>query len=616
MRIDGIRIENYRGIQLVEASGLGSEPVILISGKNGTGKTLILEAIVLAWSGHHLNSEEVLGPWANETVIEIECQFTDDEQAAIESWMAKAEMPARPVPRRAKVQRTWQTLSSGGALSEEFPIDLIRSARFQRDHKFGVIDFLASNRSTGLADVSTFVDLSSLANNRREEQQKNEIQQFLSRSPVSYLGDVVGYLAAADYMDLIALRNGESGSHEFDLLTRTFYEATGKSINRPEIDPVLGMQIQVNTVPGVRHRVSDLSAGEREALSLLYFARTLNSRGGVLLLDEPEQHLHPILQVALFELMSELAEKSQVLTVSHSANLISSMPTSRLFEMIEPRDRGGSQLVPVGDESKRLGLFSGLGIRPAAMLQNEALLIVEGNRDETTLRSLYPIIINRFRIVVAGGVREVMQACQTLENVEHDIPWLCLRDRDLLSDVEVRALQADHPNLYIWNDRMIENELLDPQLISAAFARAGHTVNLQDLGAKLREAAQNLKDEVLVQATVNEISRRHALTQTSTSNVDRLREHYVANAEMHARRAADLDVVYDEVSTTIASDWDSQWRRLVNGKQLMARMVQESPFRTIDNFVSALAAAFSSDESLSSPLAEFKQRLATLLSGR
>ncbi|GGU61332.1 hypothetical protein GCM10010178_62020 [Lentzea flava] len=66
-------------------------------------------------------------------------------------------------------------------------------------------------------------------------------------------------------------------------------------------------------------------------LNLIYFIRRLSARGGVLLIDEPEQHLHPSLQVALFDTMTEMAERAQVIAVSHSRNLIVSMPLDHFW---------------------------------------------------------------------------------------------------------------------------------------------------------------------------------------------------------------------------------------------------------------------------------------------
>jgi AAA15 family ATPase/GTPase len=52
MRIKGISIRNYKGIAHAYLDDLDKEPVITVSvsGRNGTGKSLLLEAVVGVWT--------------------------------------------------------------------------------------------------------------------------------------------------------------------------------------------------------------------------------------------------------------------------------------------------------------------------------------------------------------------------------------------------------------------------------------------------------------------------------------------------------------------------------------------------------------------------------------
>ncbi|GGU61338.1 hypothetical protein GCM10010178_62030 [Lentzea flava] len=81
----------------------------------------------------------------------------------------------------------------------------------------------------------------------------------------------------------------------------------------------------------------------------------------------------------------------------------------------------------------------------------------------------------------------------SLEVIEHALPWICLRDRDLLTEADRNDLIAAHPNLHIWNGRMLENELLDPDLIVETFKRAGKVVERDLVVETMRETANSLK---------------------------------------------------------------------------------------------------------------------------
>jgi AAA domain, putative AbiEii toxin, Type IV TA system len=116
------------------------------------------------------------------------------------------------------------------------------------------------------------------------------------------LSGIAPLLASLDYVDLLAQREGRPPTGEYDTLVQTFAAATSKQILRPSLDPYSpqGASLFVETPAGVRHRLDALSSGEQEVLGLTYFIRRLSARGGVLLIDEPELHLHPSLQRAFF----------------------------------------------------------------------------------------------------------------------------------------------------------------------------------------------------------------------------------------------------------------------------------------------------------------------------
>ena len=76
----------------------------------------------------------------------------------------------------------------------------------------------------------------------------------------------------------------------------------------------------VSLEDGGRHSLSGLSAGELRALTLLIrIARSLRP-GGILLLDEPEMHLHPAQLLGFLEILERLVldDEGQVILSSHA----------------------------------------------------------------------------------------------------------------------------------------------------------------------------------------------------------------------------------------------------------------------------------------------------------
>ncbi len=615
MRIKGFEITNYKGIKHVSIDGLENEPVVVISGKNGTGKTLVLEAILLAWSRYASADESVVGPWGNSARIELEIFLTKEEREAIAEWRRSSREVVREIPETARIAKSWSSASGGSYPSkEEFPINHLRNARFRRDYKFGIVDFMPASRNASVGSGMS-IDLGMFGEERREQARKVAEEGILKYRHGYHSGNVLDYLATSDYLDLTAARRGEQQSNEYQVINDKFKAATGKGLTQPEIDSEKGMRILVETAHGAKHDVSALSSGEQEMLNLIYFVRRLSARGGVLLLDEPEQHLHPTLQVAVFETMTEMADRAQVLAVSHSPNLIVSMPPRSLMEMLPPDVDEPNQLVRLENSEKRTALLAGMGVSPSSLLQSDAMVIVEGHNDENILRALFPIDLSRCKVVVAGSVDRVMDTCLTLEKIGEVLPWICLRDRDMLSDDDRDSFLNRHPNLHIWHGRMLENELVDPDLIVQTFKRAGRSIEHSVVIAVMRNEADSKKEDVIAELVARELSIRYPMGKPEgRTKLEKLESYLAVKAQSYVSRADEFDVVVRDVKRLIDERWELEWHSLSHGKSLMAAILSISPFKGIPDLSEALAATYSSGEAQPLGLMDLKRCIMVAIS--
>ena len=71
---------------------------------------------------------------------------------------------------------------------------------------------------------------------------------------------------------------------------------------------------------GSRFRLSAASSGERELMTYLFAIYALNVKDALIVIDEPELHLHPRWQKILLELFERLAKDTgnQFLMATHS----------------------------------------------------------------------------------------------------------------------------------------------------------------------------------------------------------------------------------------------------------------------------------------------------------
>lgn len=612
VRFTRILISNYKGIARAELIDLEKQPVVTISGRNGTGKSLILEAIVGAWAGRYQMQQRV-GPWSNQMTIELEVKLTDDEWPAVEQWHQQngPQLPQRENP--ITYRHSWDRAGGGGG-TESIPMRTLRNVNFQRDNPFCVVDFLPAARLVPNPQNSN-VDITMLNLDRVQQERVQMLDQFINqRAPMS-LPSVSSYLLTLDYQSFIAERQGLSIPNDYLLLKSAFDSASGKELLLPEYDPARGNNISIQLPTGQRHGLSDLSSGEQEMLAMMFFVRRLSASGGVLCIDEPEQHLHPTLQAALFDAMSNLADRSQIFVVSHSVNLIAASPISGLLQLNAPLNQDTNQVQKLQDNPDKVSLVGELGITPADLFQSDMLLVVEGDTDSQWLRQLFPVEIGKAHVIVAGSARQVMNTMSTLTSIPSGVPWLCLRDKDLMSNEERTELMSINPNLHVWPQRAIESMLLDAQLIYATVAPLGLATSVEEINGWLAQAAAPLQQDVLEGLVNSELERREPPPEVPGPEVGdrfaRMTEHLTRYAEVNTRRAELVAAIVDDEREKLAARWPQDWKILVNPKPVLAQLANRiGIIRTPADLTSALFMRARLDKTVRpEPFEEFRRRL-------
>ncbi|MBN9375823.1 MAG: AAA family ATPase [Cellulomonas sp.] len=617
MRLQAIEIRNFKGIAYAQVSDLATESVVTISGRNGTGKSLFLEAVVAAWSERYSLAESV-GPWSDELSISLVLTLANDEWDLVDDWHQR--MYSGPAPREPEVSYEVRANRAGvqARSRDSTTAQILRSQPFQREHPFSRIDLLAATRLVA-GNESAVVDLAMLNPERVDQDRWNMLDSFIrQRSPMS-LPSIASYLVTLDYQAFLAGRQGLDVPNEYERLQSAFGTATGKGLHLPEYDPVHGSNIEVEVSAGHRHGLGALSSGEKEMLAIMYFVRRLSASGGILCIDEPEQHLHPTLQAALFKAMEGLAERAQILVVSHSVNLITAAPLGGLIDLKAPDDGSANQLERLKEKPDRLELMGVLGVTPASLLQSDAILVVEGETDAKWLGTLFPIELGRTHVIVAGNADKVLAAHDALSSLPIELPWLCLRDRDLLKDDEIAEMQSRYPALHVWPKRAIESVLLDGRLISRVLVLNGVNVTPTEVEGWLRECAEPLQEEVLAAIVERELSRAFPppVPAAGTGRFARMEQVYRGYVEVNRNRADELTTVLERERTLLESRWPTEWHKLAEPKALMGNLQRRTPlFRTVSALETALLVrAREEPDFRPEGFEEFRLRLASTLGG-
>jgi predicted ATPase len=573
MRFSSFSIRNYRGIEFAEATDLDELSTVLMSGRNGTGKSLILEALLMVWSQQFGYGNRV-GPWATKCSITISVSLTATELESVTKWMSAMEYPLEDTVVDEDFEILWEcdktqmTVNKPGRI-----VNVLRNSTFALEHPFAQLTFLPANRLVQLAK-SASVDLQLLSSDRREQERQQNAHQYISdRSPLQ-LGSVMSYLVSVDYQDLLNHRENVGVTSSYSAIVEPLKRATGKVVRVPRSDAARGSIVEVSTPAGHTHEIDMLSSGEQSLIALLYYLYRLGQTGGVVFLDEPEQHLHPALQASLLGEVDKVGEHAQVLVVTHSGPLIASAPERAVFQVEEPR-AGQNQIKPALGTERRRELLDLLGLRVSDIVQANFVLVVEGVDDHQRLGTIFAPELGRAKIVVAGGGNQVVQMARSLANSGAllGLPWLALLDRDFRSGDEVAEIEAQRPEIHVWPVREFESLLLDPAILSSTLTKIGSETSVDEAAELLRDAASDLTEDVLENLVSAELARRFPAPGTGVgSRWVRMSANYDSYAEVNRQRAANVQAVCDELRTKLVAEWPTTMLTLADPKIVLKRV--------------------------------------------
>ncbi len=128
---------------------------------------------------------------------------------------------------------------------------------------------------------------------------------------------------------------------------------------------------------------TQVGGGVKQVLACLHEIR--RSPADIVVVEEPEIHLHPQMQRAFFRYLRELVGHRQLILTSHSPSIVADVPLAsvRLVRSVD-----GTAVVEQAKEENLRDICAELGIMPRDIFEFEAVLIVEGFTDELAFSEL------------------------------------------------------------------------------------------------------------------------------------------------------------------------------------------------------------------------------------
>ena len=294
--------------------------------------------------------------------------------------------------------------------------------------------------------LKTFID-------RINPDHKSKIEYSLEdlRNNIFYsvLTDENGDILVDEHENKLLAENGVTDTEVFQNLTQAYMPKNEKIIR----------DIIIRTDDDIT--VEQLSEGEKKLILVKTVLEILSDEKTLVLMDEPDAHLHEIRKKNLYSMMGEYPNR-QIVIATHSPTFIDVADQNQI-KMLKLNDSGKAMLY---EEEKLEAIRKLTGSRINAFLERP-ILYCEGT--ETSVESiLYPLLFPNYKIVPAGGHEEVIYLTKTYNRTFGDTTHYAIGiiDWDYKTEAQISALKNE--KIYALKVVEVENVLMDLVLLEAA----------------------------------------------------------------------------------------------------------------------------------------------------
>lgn len=306
--------------------------------------------------------------------------------------------------------------------------------------------------------------------------------------------------------------------------------------------------------------IDDLSAGEKAAIALMLpfveqqadqLVTPPETDQGVvpitLLMDEPEIHLHPLLQLQVLEYLRELAAEgtAQFIFTTHSPTLLDALSDDELYLVSPAAISPDNQVSRLTTSHERLEVAREITGSTHLLTRGKPIVFLEGEVERAGVSSDARMVAQllpdtkSWALVPGRAKRDVVTSVQRLRQNGLDLPGTPVfgvvdADRDdATGDEHVAA----------WPVAMIENLLLDPQAIYDALTPYGAQTRASTPAA-VRAALQRATDGRVEDEIRLRVQRQLPIgrLEIRPDFLDRAEEVAAEQAEKWLERLRDLDI--------------------------------------------------------------------------
>lgn len=474
MRIERITLTDYPPIKNIDIHI--SANLVIVAGANGSGKTRLKEAIIYSFGTAHESQVSLL----------LRTTTPDEESILGQKYLEIHQGKISDTLRNYLQTRTGKNAFSGSIIQ-------IESNRTVRSVQFQSITSTTPDPDEQGLDYSLYLDNLSnrwnrLVNNlyAKSAIRNDQLARFIKENP-----DKTGSDAAKAIPDPL------------DLFQKTFNTLFPDKKLEP-IDIRFLKEFEYRDKNSQLLSFGTLSSGERELVTMVFDLIYKEISHSVIIIDEPELHLHPSLTFRFIETLKGLCDgTNQIILFTHSADLISTYYTNGNVFVLDPSSKNENQVHILNALSESHStIANALSENLGIFAVGKNIVFVEGE-DSSIDRLIYSKIaqsrFSDFQIVPIGSVENIItlrSVINELRSTIFGVRLFLIRDRDGLSDKTISTLE-ENSCFRCLPRRHIENYLLDAEILSDVAVSIGMDTE-KSSATNIERILQNIASQSLM----------------------------------------------------------------------------------------------------------------------
>jgi len=443
MKIQYLEIKDFQPIKYLKLDNLGN--TIIIAGANGAGKTRLKQAIVQTLQGSLV---------MNMTIAATRAEEEDSKYFGGKTLVIQKDVN-NPVLSNYINSRKYGAGRYVGSLVQ------IDSDRSIRAINYSPVNWFGADPD----DSETPANFYFSAFFNRWNVFMNYIHQKAASRDKKIADAVKGNPSKAGNQ---ILKEYPDPLEKYQLIFRNLLP--GKELQN--INPASPSEFTYIGSSGEPLPFSSLSSGEQEVVKVVFDFISKEIRHSVIIVDEPELHLHPTLTFKLIETLKQVGDlTNQFIFLTHSADLISTYYSTGDVYFIDAIQTGANQAHKLSDlNHSHNEVVQLIGQNIGLFAVGKKLIFIEGEEssiDRLAYHTIVQTIIPEAKVVPVGSVTNILTLNVLEQQIRSSIFGIniyMIRDRDGLNDTQIMELEKNG-RIKCLKRRHIENYFLDPEIL-------------------------------------------------------------------------------------------------------------------------------------------------------